>query len=815
MDIPVAIKVETGDAEAKSRAVETALGKVEERGIAVGKAMAQAGGAFKKLGEALEEERAAAQRTHEIHDRLTRQSQPLAQGFGKLAEMMERERRILESIQGPMREYSSSLAALDQLLAKNTISTAQYAEQVTRLNRELASTPNRPTPSASNPALAMQTVGLPEVQQGPTVMGGARALASSPGLAVGGLVSGALIGGATVLENMSKESDALKDRYTDLTNRASAFATNGRTLNSVIEEQTRLARDLKTEIVPAMDLYNSVGDATRNLGLSTKETVALTRVLGMEMVNNQKPVGEAANLIKRLALGLEIGEGAGRQFKTIMAEYPRLADAMAKGFNTNALGLEKMIGEGTVKLPQLTRAVVDNSEEIVARNKQITETIAQKKAAIIEDAEIAMNRGVPALIAMTEEGRVLSEGLLKIRGGGRALSDVVGEISQDLAEQAKKWNLVREQAEAATGQKIINGLREISNAVDGATASVGRLGVSMANAFATDGFFAVVKAADPWFVKPETPKKIADTNKEIDEYGRLLKSVTEPQRKAIEEYNLLSQALMNHPELYRQISVELGKRRDILLELGAIEAKSQTGAVPTPVDYTAGLQTPGAQTPGAGIDWKTAAEDIKRAGDRVKEMQAALDGVEFAAAQKKAEAFGRVLRPIGDSIIEMFRSGEFSAKKFERVLEDLAIQLLKMAAIQAIGSGGGVYGAFAKGLLGGGKTGFDYTVNNDPFQRPGLRGGGDLVVGGSGGEDSKLAMFWVSPKETISVRTPEQRMASERQTAAVSTTVLPQIVVQMQNDRRDIVEGMDSYDGQRVAVNLDRRLGRRGPGRRR
>jgi hypothetical protein len=60
--------------------------------------------------------------------------------------------------------------------------------------------------------------------------------------------------------------------------------------------------------------------------------------------------------------------------------------------------------------------------------------------------------------------------------------------------------------------------------------------------------------------------------------------------------------------------------------------------------------------------------------------------------------------------------------------------------------------------LGGARTGMDAMVpgGTAPFL-PGFATGGDMLVGGSGGPDTKIAAFRVSPGESIHVRTPQQR----------------------------------------------------------
>ncbi|HSN29189.1 MAG TPA: phage tail tape measure C-terminal domain-containing protein, partial [Kofleriaceae bacterium] len=106
---------------------------------------------------------------------------------------------------------------------------------------------------------------------------------------------------------------------------------------------------------------------------------------------------------------------------------------------------------------------------------------------------------------------------------------------------------------------------------------------------------------------------------------------------------------------------------------------------------------------------------------------------------------------IEDSIASMVMKGQFDLNSLGSQLEQI---LIKLAVQQATGS--------LIGAIGGGLTGFDYMTPSGPGPAlPGFATGGDMLVGGAGAPDSKLAMFRVSPGESIHVRTPEQRAAAE------------------------------------------------------
>ncbi len=93
----------------------------------------------------------------------------------------------------------------------------------------------------------------------------------------------------------------------------------------------------------------------------------------------------------------------------------------------------------------------------------------------------------------------------------------------------------------------------------------------------------------------------------------------------------------------------------------------------------------------------------------------------------------------------------------------LKAMLLKAIGLDSSGglTGGGLIGAIS-GSIGGGAYGFDSTVGyGRGAHLPGFAAGGDALVGGRGSTDSKLAVFKVTPGESVHVRTPQHRSAAE------------------------------------------------------
>lgn len=114
--------------------------------------------------------------------------------------------------------------------------------------------------------------------------------------------------------------------------------------------------------------------------------------------------------------------------------------------------------------------------------------------------------------------------------------------------------------------------------------------------------------------------------------------------------------------------------------------------------------------------------------------------------------------------------------------------------------GAGGYG----GLIGmfGGATGFDSMVGGGkgPFL-PGFATGGDMLVRGAGGTDSRIAAFRVTPGESIHVRTPQQRREAEQAQGGARGVQ----VVYQPPDSRALLQNMAGPDHDRVVLDVLRR----------
>lgn len=790
MSFDIPIKVDPQDSLPEIKGVEDALEQAERRGREAGQTMLRLSGAFGKLAEAIRREREALDRTTRLHDDLTRKNQPLVRSFNGLAEAMRREQQILERIHGPARQYAQDLEIIDSLLARNKISTAQYANEVTRLNQRLRETPT------------------PKETQRPTLTGGVRALAGSPGLATRGALVGGLLLAGREAEQLILEQEQIEDRYARLTNVALKFANDGRTVNTVLDTQRRLARDLHADLGQTMDLYDGIANATRNLGFTSRELTQITEILGKEMVNSNKPVSDASALVQRLSVAFEVGRGAGQQFLQIMREHPALADAAAKAYGTNLAGLVQLVDQGKVKLPELTQAWVKHGQAISQEHAKRKKTHEQLRAEVIQDAEIAMNRGVPTLLAFTEGGRKLHDILQQTRAPGREFADVIGDITAEVAELARKWQITEDATKGAAAVREMNsaisallgGLRDMSSTLD-------VLGKKLGESTTMRAFG----------IAAERGRDVAAARKELEALNLAYKTggreavpdYIARKRELLDVINGVTATMKAEREELRKYNEEIRRLNSIRPRnvLGTFEMQRFTPSFPTIEDPTARLNL-----------------DVHEVGSRLsiqEQMQAEMDIqadaimranarlLEAADKQKEKarevrDAWAQGLGSISAEIVNMAMEGEISIDRLAGSLAKLALQI---AASQIGGPWGTALGAFAGGL-GGFASGGSGRVpgGSDPFYLPRAANGLSGRIGGVGGTDSKIFMARVTPGEFFEFRTPQQQARREAATMP-AVNIRPQIVVQ--SDPREIASAAGSFSVGRQIVRLQRQFNQR------
>lgn len=193
---------------------------------------------------------------------------------------------------------------------------------------------------------------------------------------VHGLSKGTLAAGAAV--GVGAEIVNLNDEYIQLENSARRLGAGEKSLDDVLGEQYKLAGDLHTTMEKSIELTLAVKERTDELGFSMEHQVALARELGEVGLLSGRSAEESAAAFEKFAFALESGMPAGRALKTIMLEFPPLAEALKEKFHATSEQLIDMANKHKISTETLYATLDESTAKFAVKSSQVAETAASK-----------------------------------------------------------------------------------------------------------------------------------------------------------------------------------------------------------------------------------------------------------------------------------------------------------------------------------------------------------------------------------------------------------------------------------------------------
>jgi tape measure domain-containing protein len=778
----------------------------------------------------------------------------LGQSISGNASAIERETRMLERATGLSRDHGQNMAALEKLYVAGKISADQYIKTVERLGVVIENTKHAGNPIAAQRAQTQQaidTIGLPKGDK-----------PASNGGPLGEMAAGAF--GAYAGVEGIKHLAEIDDKYTELANKAMKFAEAGRGVNDILRDQRGLARELHQDLGASIDAYDSVRDATDNLNLTYHEQIRLTKTLSEGALLSGKGVASAGEAINSLSVAFEAGVDPGRALQTIFKQFPDLGDQITKSMGVSQSQLFKMGHEGELTFDRIARAMTTATKDIDEKSGKRGKTWAQTWSDFKDDVERPLNINLDApfgtlddvlkqvladtrkINAAFEEGRA-TKAMLDMAHAAVDLEDQMGRLSVGInaafgndkwAGDGDKTGLLRFlPAGTKAAQEHASAVGEAKKKYDELRAAAAAGGVSSHElyegykSFATTLNGGELPRAISLLEEIRAPQKTFHEGTAaldslfkshtitLDQYTRklheiedayagpeirqFLKDATNPAPKHTQAMDYAQYVADN--ELATSLSA-LRAIEKYRLEIQQLKDARGRGAI-TDAQYTQGYYN-ASQEYRATDDYKRTQKPMLDAEAERSRRLTALRAKEMDEFKRdtdmKVQMMADLFAPVGDSLKKLFTTGKFElndfASQMESVLADLAFKLLLTGGLGAAG----VKPDIIK-QLGGFAFGGDATIPGGMnwYTMPRAAFGYDAMVGGSGGTDSKIAMLRVSPGESLHVRTAEQRKAASEGGGRAPVNLR----VYMQNDRRDLTEGLDSRDGERVLVKLNHRIG--------
>ncbi len=579
-----------------------------------------------------------------------------------------------------------------------------------------------------------------------------------------------------------RELGQMADGYTNLQNRLMSLTGSQESAAVAMQRVRKIAVASRGDLGSTGEAYVRIARATEQLGLSQDEVGRITETLSKAISMSGASSSEAAAGMMQLAQGMASGRLQGDELRSVLENIPSIGDAIAKSMGVTRGELRKLGEDGKITTEVMVKAFKEAQQTVDSGFAKSIPTLSQSLTQFKNDVMVAvgeMNEMLDITGKLSGALQMLSDTLSsdKMKEGRGLIFGVANIFSAGQATRNLEERKIREanESQAALGTLSAGGTEQIEGATNAIREQL-HWRIQLAN---NEAHMAkITKIAQDAF--KEKTKAVRAHAVELSAYAKLVEEINAPEREAIQRYNLLGQAFMNRAISQERYNEEIKKTRDLLIDIGKIEVKSVTSGLGTPTDPTAGINTEALVQRTQQVDHLTAAWHREIEANR--------------KANEEMLKLGQTLRPVGDALIGMLRDGEFSAQKLEEALADVAIELLKMAAIQALGGvGGGGSGALLSGLLG--------AAHGGNFTAGSLTG---FAHGGTG-TDSQIVAFRKSPNETasITVETPIQRKTGELRGGGTGDV---RIVNQYQDDPRAIRESLSGRAGERVIYNTMKRM---------
>jgi hypothetical protein len=567
-----------------------------------------------------------------------------------------------------------------------------------------------------------------------------------------------------VIEYFDRErlaAEALEDKYTLLTRSAERFADTGHTSNQVLDEQADVAHVLRTSLANSVQIYGQVQQGAEGLSLSHEQLIKLQTELGKAAMAAGQPVEAAGTLMQKLSEAFESGAATAPALQQIMKQFPELGADWINTFGGSKEAFLTMVEEGRVNLNGLVDATLDGNDQIELSYRKLGKyTNEEMRRETQETFERLKASGVDSMTAMGQAILIVQERMEKHRMTVNEWADELVKRMNDIAHAQPAvpkdpWAVQTESA------------------------------FSLSNAFGT------------------VSKVLVEGTNRISEYTKELNNNTSAAAK-----NRAAQggSHCGCPSAIRKKDISV---KGALSEMGASQTEETGRNIALPDrGFDGGLGALAEESPvprpppppATGDEFDNTKEKAKQANEEIADD-----------AKDKAREFKRAWAEGAGSVAGNFVKAALEGKKsFGEMVEDALTKLALLAVQQAALQMGGPGGAFAGSLVSsifGGANGFDHVVGSKPgLELPGFASGGDFTVGGAGGIDSKIAMFRVTPGESVHVRTPEQQAQAGGRVVAAPRV---QNVIQVSSDPREVTSAMGSYSGQREYVKLNRKFKRR------
>lgn len=323
----VPIKVDDGDSNQRINRFELALAKAEKQSD-------ELTAAIKRMGDG----------TRSLSSIMT---SAFEKSIAGVTQALQREQAMLTSIRGDLQRFTQEHQTLDSMLKRNVISLNEYTAALAR---------SRASAGMGNPMSAVSLPSAPKAGGAMGAIGGHIASMAGPAAAAG-MVASAF---TQELEKIGQHERTLDAAANSLLR----YHWTMKDARSALSDHIALSQQLGVSVRDEIAAFDGVEGAMSTMATTKRQLMDITRNLSMVMISEDKAVENVARVMETMEFAMQRGIIEGRELKTIMKEFPPIAEmwrnALGKS-NAEILDMAKSGQLGRAEIQQMIMAFEDGS----------------------------------------------------------------------------------------------------------------------------------------------------------------------------------------------------------------------------------------------------------------------------------------------------------------------------------------------------------------------------------------------------------------------------------------------------------------------
>lgn len=210
-----------------------------------------------------------------------------------------------------------------------------------------------------------------------------------------------LLGGVAVIRNLIN----LADTFTNIQNRLRLVTDGVEELTDVTTDLLRISRDTRSNFEATAQVYARTALATKNLGISQKETLQFTESLNQAVILSGASAQEANAGLRQLSQGLASNRLSGDELRSVLEQLPLVADVISKSLGITRGELRKLGEQGEITADVVLKAFREARVEL-------SENFANTIPTVGQSLEVLRTRLI-ATVGEIDKARGITDGLAK------------------------------------------------------------------------------------------------------------------------------------------------------------------------------------------------------------------------------------------------------------------------------------------------------------------------------------------------------------------------------------------------------------------